>query len=106
LSWSLLEAMSTGCLVVASDTAPVREVVDGRNGLLVPFLDPDRLAETVIEALARPNRFKKHRSRARETILARYDAKRVCLPRMLDFLGLADEAQKITTADLAVSEQA
>ena len=106
LSWSLLEAMSTGCLVIASDTTPVREVVDGRNGLLVPFLDPDRLAETVIEALARPNRFKKHRTRARETILASYDAKRVCLPRMLAFLGLADEAQKITTADLAVSEQA
>ena len=27
LSWSLLEAMSTGCAVIASDTAPVREAI-------------------------------------------------------------------------------
>jgi Glycosyltransferase len=35
LSWSFLEALSCGCLVVASDTEPVREVAsDGHNALL------------------------------------------------------------------------
>ena len=44
LSWSLLEALSAGCLVVGSDTPPVREVLNDDNGLLVPFFDTDQLA--------------------------------------------------------------
>jgi glycosyltransferase involved in cell wall biosynthesis len=89
LSWSLLEAMSAGCLVVASDTAPVREVIDGHNGLLVPFFDSDQLARTLIDVLEHPQSFDKHRKRARATIHDRYDVNRVCLPNMLSFLGLS-----------------
>ena len=38
LSWSVLEAMSTGCVLVASDTPPVLELIkDNYNGLLIPF---------------------------------------------------------------------
>lgn len=39
LSWSLLEAMSVGCAIVASDTTPVREAIEhNKTGLLVDFL--------------------------------------------------------------------
>src|SRR5262249_14926443 len=59
LSWSLIEALSVGCVVIASDTAPVREVINSEeNGILVPFFDVSQLADRVIEVLADPSRFR------------------------------------------------
>jgi len=53
LSWSMLEAMATGCLVVGSDTAPVREVLeDGINGQLVRPFDLRALADASLQGLA------------------------------------------------------
>lgn len=53
LSWSLIEAMATGAAIVASDTAPVREVVqDGREGLLAPFASPEAIAARIGEILS------------------------------------------------------
>jgi glycosyltransferase involved in cell wall biosynthesis len=86
LSWSLIEAMSAGCLVIGSDTPPVLEVIDGRNGILVPFFDVEQLAGRVIEALAHKRRFAELRVRARRTVLDRYDLKRACLPQFLALL--------------------
>jgi glycosyltransferase involved in cell wall biosynthesis len=75
LSWSMLEAMATGCLIVGSDTQPVREVIaDGRNGLLTDFFDADRLAARLADVLARPEAFTGIRANARATILGRYAA--------------------------------
>lgn len=90
LSWSLLEAMSAGCLIIGSDTAPVREVLDGENGLLVPFFDVEGIAAQVIEALAYPRRFRSFRVRARRTVLNEYDLTRICLPEMLKFIENID----------------
>ncbi len=92
LSWSLLEAMSAGCLVIGSDTAPVREVIDGKNGIIVPFFDSDQIAAYAIEVLRRPSRFKSIRAQARQTIVERYDMSRICLPRMMSFLGIEPNA--------------
>ncbi len=51
-SWSLREALASGCAVVGSDTEPVREFVrHKRNGLLVPFFDTDGLADAVLGLL-------------------------------------------------------
>jgi glycosyltransferase involved in cell wall biosynthesis len=87
LSWSMLEAMAAGCLVVGSRTAPVEEVIrDGENGLLVDFFSSEQIAERVVAALAEPGRFAKMRARARQTIVETYDLKRICLPEQLQLL--------------------
>ncbi len=83
LSWSLLEALSAGCLVIGSDTAPVREVLNNENGVLVPFFDTEQIAERVIEALTFPRRFRSMRTQARRTILEQYDLERICLPKTM-----------------------
>lgn len=86
LSWSCLEAMAAGCLVVASATPPVEEVIeDGINGLLVDFHSPSNLASRVSEALAEGAVLNRLRSRARETVLERY-ALSQCLPRQLQMI--------------------
>ncbi|NEQ51969.1 MAG: glycosyltransferase [Leptolyngbya sp. SIO3F4] len=74
LSWSMLEALSTGCLLVASKTQPVEEVIqDGVNGLLVDFFDPEAVVERIIEALDHPDCMQHIRTQARQTILDNYD---------------------------------
>jgi glycosyltransferase involved in cell wall biosynthesis len=89
LSWSLLEAMSSGCLVVGSRTPPVEEAItDGKNGLLVDFFSPEAIAEKVDQALSDPHQ--ELRDAARRTVLERYDLKRTCLPaqcRMIEDLA-------------------
>ncbi|MEB3830441.1 glycosyltransferase family 4 protein [Phormidium sp. CCY1219] len=75
LSWSMIESMSTGCLVVGSDTPPVREVItDGENGLLADFFSPKQIADRVDEVLDHPTRMAEIRKKARETVLERYAA--------------------------------
>jgi glycosyltransferase involved in cell wall biosynthesis len=104
LSWSLLEAMSAGCLVIGSDTPPVREVIDGENGVLVPFFDVPQLADRVMEALTYPRRFAKMRKAARETVASRYDLKSVCLPRLLDFYRITPSPRAARPARAAAAQ--
>ncbi|NCW25036.1 MAG: glycosyltransferase, partial [Betaproteobacteria bacterium] len=84
LSWSCIEALSTGCLVVGSDTGPVREVIENEvNGLLVDFFDHESIANAVTLALSDPGSFRGIRKRARETAKENYDLRSVCLPKQL-----------------------
>ena len=84
LSWSLLEAMSAGSLVVASRTPPVEEVMaDRENGLLVDFFDVDGLAERVCSVLADRGATAPIREAARNTVVSQFDLKTACLPAHL-----------------------
>lgn len=86
LSWSLMEAMSVGCLIVASRTAPVEEVIEhGVNGLLTDFFDPQALAASVADALQRRASLVHLREAARNAIVQRYDLRRHCLPAQKRF---------------------
>jgi glycosyltransferase involved in cell wall biosynthesis len=69
----MLEAMSVGCLVIASATPPVTEViVDDETGLLVDFFAPDELAERIVEALERQKEMERIRIAARAKIVNEY----------------------------------
>jgi glycosyltransferase involved in cell wall biosynthesis len=73
LSWSLVEAMASGCYVVASDTPPLHDAIeDGVNGRLLPFFDVDALADALIEACRDPAASAPLRAAARETAVARF----------------------------------
>jgi glycosyltransferase involved in cell wall biosynthesis len=73
LSWSMIEAMSTGCLVLGSDTPPVSEVIrDGENGLLVDFFNSKKIAKRICEVLDSKDRMMQLRIKARETALESY----------------------------------
>ena len=87
LSWSCLEAMAAGCLVVGSDTAPVREVIrDGENGLLVDFFDARALCGRIDAVLDHPDRMAGLRAAARRTVLQSYDLHTVALPAYLELI--------------------
>lgn len=87
LSWSLLEAMSLGCAIVASDTAPLREaIVQGQTGRLVDFFDSGALAGEVRDLLANPQARNQLGTQARAFARAHYDLKSVCLPRQLQWV--------------------
>ncbi len=87
LSWSLLEAMSAGCAVVASDTAPVREVIiNGETGLLTDFFDTGELVRKVSMLLNDSSLRRTLAHSAREFILAHYDLHRICLPARLKWI--------------------
>ncbi len=73
LSWSVLEAMAAGCAVIASDTAPVREVIrHGENGILFDFFKPAELADRIDDVLNAPRDYDEMRRLARKTIVSRY----------------------------------
>lgn len=84
LSWSLLEAMSVGCAIVASDTQPLHEAITpNETGRLVPFFDGAALVDQVVDLLESPAERARLGRNARAFAQANYDLKRVCLPRQL-----------------------
>lgn len=73
LSWSALEAMACGCLLVASNTPPVTEVMrHGENALLFDFFDQEALTARLTDVLSRPGDYAPLRQAAREAVVQGY----------------------------------
>lgn len=88
LSWSLMEAMSCEAAIVASDTAPVREVIrENETGRLVDFFDGDALIGRVCELLDDPGQRRALGAAARRHMVETYDLQTICLPRQLEWVN-------------------
>jgi len=84
LSWSLLEAMSVGCAIVASDTQPLHEAIKhNETGRLVNFFDHAQLTEQVCQLLDQPEERQRLGQNARTFAQQNYDLQTVCLPQQL-----------------------
>ena len=95
LSWSLLESLSTGCLVVGSLTPPVMEVIeDGVNGLLADFFSPQEICDRIEEALNHPDKMAPIRAKARETVEKYYNLS-VLLPKHLQWIQQQEDNTKL-----------
>lgn len=92
LSWSLLEAMSAGCAIVGSDTAPLHEAIrHDDTGRLTGFFDVEGLAEEVCTLLENRSERERLGANARAFAQAYYDLKTICLPAQLAWMrGLAN----------------
>lgn len=87
LSWSVMEAMACECLLIGSNTSPVREVVeDGVTGLLVDFFSSEQIVDRVEAALDNPDKMIAIRKNAREMVKEKYDV-HIMLERQMILLN-------------------
>ncbi len=85
LSWSVLNAMACGRVVLASDVPPVREFIEpGRNGLVEPLFDVERLTAAALRVLAEPAAFSSLGRTAREVIETQYSLE-VAVPELREY---------------------
>jgi glycosyltransferase involved in cell wall biosynthesis len=95
LSWSLMNALACGATVLASDTAPVREMIAaGKNGLLADFFDVEGLTQAAYQVLDDPAKFKPLGAAGAEMIRSQYGLE-VCLPQIVE---LFEAAAKLPSA--------
>lgn len=102
LSWSMLEAMAAGCLVIGSRTSPVEEALKHEeNGLLVDFFSTEQIVAAVNRVCESKDRLQLLRDAARQTIIEKYDFETVCLPQQIQLIGdaAAGAIQKHANAD-------
>lgn len=105
LSWSLLEAMSIGCAIVASNTPPLEEAIfDDETGLLVDFFDHEALCTRICELLDDPERRARLGAAAREFAIKTYDLETVCLPKHLDLIDRVASRRLPSFSSTAVAE--
>lgn len=84
----LLQAMSCGCAIIASNVAPVREFIEnGTNGILIDFFDKENLLERIIYLLKNDKLRHLLGMRARQFILERYDVQTRSLPTQIKWIN-------------------
>ncbi len=94
LSWSFFNAMACGATVLASGTAPVREVIEhGKNGMLVDFFEVDKLAESAHRLLDNPEQCRALGSAA-ETTVCQHFSYATCLPRLTAFFEAVAQGRR------------
>ncbi len=99
LSWSLLEAMSAGCAIVASDTQPLHEAIKhNETGKLVNFFDHPQLAKEVCDLLDKPEERQRLGANARAFAQQNYDLQTVCLPKQLEWVQGLNTVQNTSTS--------
>ncbi|PSO49664.1 MAG: glycosyl transferase family 1 [Cyanobacteria bacterium SW_9_44_58] len=87
LSWSMLEAMAAGCLVIGSATPPVKEVLrHNENGLLVDFFQTQQIVDAIDKVFADPDGMQRLRENARKTAVENFDLESVCLPQHIQLI--------------------
>lgn len=96
LSWSLLDAMSCGCCIVASNTSPILEFMqDNYNGLLFEFFNVNQQVEKIEYVLNNQDKMQELRHNARKTIMDNYALKDL-LPQHIEFVkNLASQNDKV-----------
>jgi glycosyltransferase involved in cell wall biosynthesis len=83
LSWSMMNAMSCGAVVLASDTPPVREMITpDENGLLANFFSPEEFAEQAVKVLRDPGQYRQLGDAAERMIEEKYSLEAV-MPQMI-----------------------
>lgn len=94
LSWSLLNALACGAPVLASDTPPVREVIEpGKTGLVAPFFEPEAFADAACRVLDDPAAFRPLGHAGANLIREKYAVEH-CIR---EFVALCDEARALQT---------
>ena len=84
LSWSPLNALACECVLLGSDTAPVRELIHHeQNGLLADFFDVDGLARQALRVLNDSRDYRLLGEAGRATIEKKYSLDRT-FPQIWD----------------------
>jgi glycosyltransferase involved in cell wall biosynthesis len=79
--------MSAGCVVLASDTEPHREVIaQGQTGLLVDARDPEAMVRQALAVLDDPATYRPLGDAAAELVRRRY-SQDACLPRLAEMFN-------------------
>ncbi len=95
VSWSLFDAMSCACPIVASATEPVMEFVENnKSGLLFDFYDINEQVEKIEYALNNREKMASIRANARNVIVENYSLSKM-IPQHLEYINSIIQNYKI-----------